>query len=76
MIIYLVKSDYYNKTEHNFSSREMLIFGSLILVVKFGNAAAFNVIYGSTTSMFPPLFSVTAFGISNFFARCCSFFSP
>jgi hypothetical protein len=26
--------------------------------------------------MFPTLFSVTAFGISNFLARACTFFSP
>jgi hypothetical protein len=26
--------------------------------------------------LFPPLFSVTAFGISNFLARSCTFFSP
>jgi hypothetical protein len=76
MVIYLIKSDYYNQAELKFSSGEMLLFGGLILVVKFGNASAFNVLYGCTTSMFPPLFSVTAFGISNFFARSCSFFSP
>ena len=76
MLIYLVRTDYYGHEEHTFSTGEMLIFGGLILIVKIGNASAFNVLYGATTLMFPPLFSVTAFGISNFFARVCSFFSP
>jgi len=76
MVVYLIKTDYYQQEEHKFSTTEMMIFGGLILVVKFGNSSAFNVLYGCTTSMFPPLFSVTAFGIANFFARSCSFFSP
>ena len=75
MLVYLVNTQYYSYDVHEFSNASMLIFGGLILVVKFGCAAAFNVLYGNTTAMFPPLFSVSAFGISNFLARTCTFFS-
>ena len=42
----------------------MMLFGTFILIIKFGNAAAYGVLYAQTTSMFPVIFSVTAFGIS------------
>jgi hypothetical protein len=76
MIVYLVKTDYYAQEVHEFTPASLFIFSSLILIVKFGCASAFNVIYAATTTLFPPLFSVTAFGISNFLARTCTFFSP
>jgi hypothetical protein len=76
MLIYLVQTKYYSYETHEFTLISVFIFGSLILIVKFGCSAAFNVLYGTTTAMFPPLFSVSAFSISNFLARTCTFFSP
>jgi hypothetical protein len=49
MIVYLIKTDYYNQEIHEFTPTSLLIFSSLILIVKFGCASAFNVIYAATT---------------------------
>lgn len=59
-----------------FPSDSILLYGLLILIAKFGISAAFNIVYCSNAEMFPALFTVTAFGISNFFARSCTFFAP
>lgn len=76
MIFYLQQQEYYSAQREEVKTPNMLVFGTLILVVKFGNASAYNVLYGSTTSMFPALFSLTAFNISNFLARLCTVFAP
>lgn len=76
MLSFLKQTNFYHTEQHTFSTAQMLQFGGLVLIVKFGNSAAFNILYCVTSSMFPTLFSITAFSISNFLARSCTFFSP
>ena len=76
IIGYMHVTGYYEQEIHVFTTTSMLTYGVLLLVAKFGISAAFNVIYCCNSEMFPALFAVTAFGISNFFARCCTFFAP
>lgn len=47
-----------------------------VLVANFGIAAAFNICYISNIDTFPTLFSASAMGICNFFARVVSIASP
>jgi len=73
MYAYLKLTHYY---EHPPSNDASLLYGLFILISKLGTCGAFNGIYCCFSEMFPPLFSVTAFGIANFFARFSSFFAP
>jgi hypothetical protein len=76
MLAYLVTTDYYSKSVHAFSTTAALMFGTIILTAKFGICCAFNCCFSSTTAMFPPQFSVVAFGIVNFCARAITFVAP
>jgi len=75
MLGFLHATDYYNTKPGSLGNLTML-YGLFILIAKLGICTSFNVIYCSFSEMFPPLFSVTAFAISNFLARCSSFFGP
>lgn len=76
MLTYLISTDYYSQSIHEFSPTAALLYASIILVAKFGICMNFCACFSSTTEMFPPQFSVAAFGISNFLARVCTLFSP
>lgn len=67
MLIFLHATDYYSAPAE--VGRLSLLYGMFILIAKLGICTSFNVIYCSFAEMFPPLFSVTAFAISNFLAR-------
>lgn len=68
---------YIKLTGYTTSSKDVSkLYGFYILIAKLGICGAFNGIYCCFSDMFPPLFSVTAFGIANFFARFSSFFAP
>lgn len=76
ILIYITLTGFYEKGKQIQSIGQIILYGILILITKFGISAAFNICYVSNSEMFPPLFSVTAFGISNFFARSSTFFAP
>ena len=76
MLVYDYSTDYYASPIHTFTPLSSLLFSTIILVAKFGISINFCVLYSSTAEMFPPQFSVIAFGISNFLARLCSFVAP
>ena len=48
----------------------------MVLVAKFGVAAAFDIVYVSHADTFPILFSATALGFCNFFSRVFSALAP
>ena len=52
------------------------IFPALVLIAKFGIAAAFNLDYVSNSVLFPTLFTATAMGFCNFLARIATILSP
>jgi hypothetical protein len=76
MLIYLISTDYYSQSTHVFGPVSAMLYAGIIVVAKFGVCMDFCACFSSTTEMFPAQFSVVAFGISNFLARVCTFFSP
>jgi len=52
------------------------VFPFLVLFASFGTASCFNLVYISHANIFPTLFSATAMGICNFFARIATIFAP
>ena len=73
IVYYETVSNFYsdNKTVEPF-----WIFPALVLVAKFGIAAAFNINYVSNSVLFPTLFTATAMGFCNFWARFVTILSP
>ena len=47
-----------------------------VVFAKFGISGAFVLLYSSTVEVFPTLFSATALGFCNFFARIITIFAP
>jgi len=47
-----------------------------IMVGKMGTSSTFNLVYLSNSDLFPTLFSATAMGICNFFARLSTIAAP
>lgn len=47
-----------------------------IMVGKMGTSSTFNLVYVSNSDLFPTLFSATAMGICNFFARLSTIAAP
>eukprot|EP00350_Pseudokeronopsis_sp_OXSARD2_P005865 CAMPEP_0170567256 /NCGR_PEP_ID=MMETSP0211-20121228/80364_1 /TAXON_ID=311385 /ORGANISM="Pseudokeronopsis sp., Strain OXSARD2" /LENGTH=124 /DNA_ID=CAMNT_0010888663 /DNA_START=945 /DNA_END=1316 /DNA_ORIENTATION=+ len=48
----------------------------MVLVIKFGVSAAFNIAYIANAALYPSVLSGTIFGITNIFARLASMFAP
>ena len=55
---------------------EGILLPIFVVFTKFGIAGAFVLLYSSTVEMFPTLFSATALGFCNFFARIITIFAP
>mmetsp|Transcript_38691 Transcript_38691/g.28051 ORF Transcript_38691/g.28051 Transcript_38691/m.28051 type:complete len:212 (+) Transcript_38691:929-1564(+) len=49
---------------------------TFVLITKFGITSSFCILFLSIVDVFPTLFTATAFGICNFFARIGTIFSP
>ena len=47
-----------------------------VLLTRYGISSAFNLVWIANSVVFPTLFTGTAMGICNVFARCATFFSP
>lgn len=59
-----------------FGSALKVLMPLFVILAKFGIATAFTLCYIGNVDVFPTLFSVTAMGICNFFARISTILAP
>jgi len=76
MLFYLISTNYYAQSMHVFDGMQLVVFGTIIFIAKFGITSSFNVCWSSTTAMFPAQFSLLAISITSFCARAMAFVSP
>jgi len=48
----------------------------MILATRFGVSGSYNICYLANAQLFPPIFSATAIGICNFFAKMSTVVAP
>jgi len=76
IVIYEVTVDFFSAKLNTDEVVDGWLFPTLVLLAKFGITAAFTIDFLCMLDFFPVLFSSSAWGFCNFFARLLTIFAP